>query len=105
MDIKNIKPAQAITKKPFFLIRWGNIILLLVIIAMLLAGFPNPTGTVTQSEKAVYGYIYLACVAGLFALSIVRIIKKHHLVLSIIWILFSIALLYPAGMFWAPVIR
>ncbi|MEK7604179.1 MAG: hypothetical protein AAB461_03655 [Patescibacteria group bacterium] len=98
----NQSTPTTINKKPFILIRWGSVILLVIAILMFLAGFPSPSSTATSSEKASYGIIYLICLAGIFILSVIRIVKKHHRVLSIIWILFAFVLLYFFPIFWAP---
>lgn len=104
MKTNQSAPATPVNKKPFILIRWGNLILLLIALFLFLAGFPTPSGAshATPNERAAYGYIYLVCAARILILSIIRIAKKHHRVLSILWILVVPVLLYLTPIFWAP---
>ena len=89
--------------KKSFIVRWGNLILSLIAIFLFLAGFPNPSSSATQNERAVYGTIYLVCTAGILVLSIIRIAKKHRRVLSVLWIFVVLVLLYFTPIFWAPI--
>jgi hypothetical protein len=95
--------AASVNKKPF-IVRWGNLILLLIAILFFVmvygAVLKSKTGGVSsEGERMVYGIIYLICVAGILTLSIVRIVKKHHRILSVLWILLTLILMYPIPMF------
>ncbi|MDO8676549.1 MAG: hypothetical protein Q7K16_02775 [Candidatus Azambacteria bacterium] len=90
-------------KKPF-IVRWGNLILLLIAILLFVMVYgavlkSKASGISSESERMIYGVIYLICVAGIFTLSIVRIVKKHHRILSVLWILATLILLYPIPLF------
>ncbi len=90
-------------KKPF-IVRWGSLILLLIAILVLVTGYgavlkSKASSVSSETERMVYGIIYLICVAGILTLSIVRIVKKHHRILSVLWILATLILLYPVPLF------
>jgi hypothetical protein len=96
-------PAVLIKKQPL-IIRWGSLILFPIAIFLFLAGFPTPSGAsyASPEERAVYGIIYIICAAGILALSILRIVKKHHRTCSILWIFIVLGLFFLTPAFWAP---